>query len=121
MIRRPPRSTRTDTLFPYTTLFRADDIALALHTFRADDRPGRLGDFARPVTGIVVVHIDVGVRQGFPEAVDRLRDRRFLIIAGQDHGDARPVPHDGRDHFFYHAFLHTGLHPHPPSLPPPTL
>src|SRR3546814_15267798 len=23
MIRRPPRSTRTDTLFPYTTLFRA--------------------------------------------------------------------------------------------------
>src|SRR3546814_5634014 len=32
MIRRPPRSTRTDTLFPYTTLFRSripvDDIAL---------------------------------------------------------------------------------------------
>src|SRR3546814_4661105 len=26
MIRRPPRSTRTDTLFPYTTLFRSTDI-----------------------------------------------------------------------------------------------
>src|SRR3546814_2972653 len=26
MIRRPPRSTRTDTLFPYTTLFRSDDL-----------------------------------------------------------------------------------------------
>src|SRR3546814_7510850 len=25
MIRRPPRSTRTDTLFPYTTLFRSGD------------------------------------------------------------------------------------------------
>src|SRR3546814_18654172 len=25
MIRRPPRSTRTDTLFPYTTLFRSFD------------------------------------------------------------------------------------------------
>src|SRR3546814_3949589 len=25
MIRRPPRSTRTDTLFPYTTLFRSHD------------------------------------------------------------------------------------------------
>src|SRR3546814_10432096 len=25
MIRRPPRSTRTDTLLPYTTLFRSDD------------------------------------------------------------------------------------------------
>src|SRR3546814_12637023 len=30
MIRRPPRSTRIDTLFPYTTLFRSDAI-LALH------------------------------------------------------------------------------------------
>src|SRR3546814_10293604 len=27
MIRRPPRSTRTDTLFPYTTLFRSEDAA----------------------------------------------------------------------------------------------
>src|SRR3546814_10443315 len=26
MLRRPPRSTRTDTLFPYTTLFRSADI-----------------------------------------------------------------------------------------------
>src|SRR3546814_10437714 len=35
MIRRPPRSTRTDTLFPYTTLFRSDpslsDDRLAVH------------------------------------------------------------------------------------------
>src|SRR3546814_8518754 len=28
MIRRPPRSTRTDTLFPYTTLFRSVQIGL---------------------------------------------------------------------------------------------
>src|SRR3546814_2697075 len=28
MIRRPPRSTRTDTLFPYTTLFRSEAQAL---------------------------------------------------------------------------------------------
>src|SRR3546814_17011726 len=32
MIRRPPRSTRTDTLFPYTTLFRSLDPA---HAHRA--------------------------------------------------------------------------------------
>src|SRR3546814_13886896 len=38
MIRRPPRSTRTDTLFPYTTLFRS---ASALQGgFGADDRSG---------------------------------------------------------------------------------
>src|SRR3546814_14822361 len=29
MIRRPPRSTRTDTLFPYTTLFRSPRKAVA--------------------------------------------------------------------------------------------
>src|SRR3546814_7521627 len=29
MIRRPPRSTRTDTLFPYTTLFRSSAVRLA--------------------------------------------------------------------------------------------
>src|SRR3546814_13129535 len=28
MIRRPPRSTRTDTLFPYTTLFRSAERAI---------------------------------------------------------------------------------------------
>src|SRR3546814_2490350 len=39
MIRRPPRSTRTDTLFPYTTLFRSvlDD---------REHRLGRIGEHA---------------------------------------------------------------------------
>src|SRR3546814_7317814 len=37
MIRRPPRSTRTDTLFPYTTLFRSDR-----ETFNAMTRSGLL-------------------------------------------------------------------------------
>src|SRR3546814_18764968 len=31
MIRRPPRSTRTDTLFPYTTLFRSLVVSLESH------------------------------------------------------------------------------------------
>src|SRR3546814_14843831 len=31
MIRRPPRSTRTDTLFPYTTLFRSWCLGHATH------------------------------------------------------------------------------------------
>src|SRR3546814_13766737 len=35
MIRRPPRSTRTDTLFPYTTLFRSAGIE---DTTRSTDR-----------------------------------------------------------------------------------
>src|SRR3546814_2635025 len=32
MIRRPPRSTRTDTLFPYTTLFRSGLLAMSQRT-----------------------------------------------------------------------------------------
>src|SRR3546814_13977288 len=35
MIRRPPRSTRTDTLFPYTTLFRSEG-ATVLVTSRSE-------------------------------------------------------------------------------------
>src|SRR3546814_2839908 len=45
MIRRPPRSTRTDTLFPYTTLFRSRflhrrDLVLGLALPAGDDRTG---------------------------------------------------------------------------------
>src|SRR3546814_9223452 len=43
MIRRPPRSTRTDTLFPYTTLFRSQHPAERERALgvvgRNDDRP----------------------------------------------------------------------------------
>src|SRR3546814_10402700 len=49
MIRRPPRSTRTDTLFPYTTLFRSGSPLAAhgaVHTLR------RSGWRARAHSGI---------------------------------------------------------------------
>src|SRR3546814_1213983 len=36
MIRRPPRSTRTDTLFPYTTLFRSRPLDFAAVTDHSD-------------------------------------------------------------------------------------
>src|SRR3546814_19167808 len=51
MIRRPPRSTRTDTLFPYTTLFRSvrDDDEIP----DADDR--------QPLAGIGAQIIALGV------------------------------------------------------------
>src|SRR3546814_4707848 len=41
MIRRPPRSTRTDTLFPYTTLFRSGRAAYVRQT--ATRRPKEMG------------------------------------------------------------------------------
>src|SRR3546814_12616078 len=46
MIRRPPRSTRTDTLFPYTTLFRSE----------SPDQFLRLAGLDQEAVGIVVVH-----------------------------------------------------------------
>src|SRR3546814_15076082 len=36
MMRRPPRSTRTDTLFPYTTLFRSNVAPAALYLVSED-------------------------------------------------------------------------------------
>src|SRR3546814_3038320 len=43
MIRRPPRSTRTDTLFPYTTLFRSRHFDGKIYALKA--RPAlRLGE-----------------------------------------------------------------------------
>src|SRR3546814_19369889 len=68
MIRRPPRSTRTDTLFPYTTLFRSIlnvtkhvtfFLAVEAHRdaveFLLDCRLGRInGIFGRLGTGLVV-------------------------------------------------------------------
>src|SRR3546814_5744144 len=46
MIRRPPRSTRTDTLFPYTTLFRSKrDLPLVVAARHAVDLADRLVAF----------------------------------------------------------------------------
>src|SRR3546814_20322317 len=56
MIRRPPRSTRTDTLFPYTTLFRSDQL-------RQDDGAGHVGDQAPPS----LEHGELGVGRHDPD------------------------------------------------------
>src|SRR3546814_12106526 len=48
MIRRPPRSTRTDTLFPYTTLFRSIVAAPGLSDHL---RPGHRDLDLRPLPG----------------------------------------------------------------------
>src|SRR3546814_14697728 len=60
MIRRPPRSTRTDTLFPYTTLFRSgsDDNVLEL-------RPVQKAS----VIFLAEVRVAAGVRVPSPDEV----------------------------------------------------
>src|SRR3546814_2301239 len=54
MIRRPPRSTRTDTLFPYTTLFRSGHRRLA-HRQHVRARP----DMIEPRDQIVDIIVEI--------------------------------------------------------------
>src|SRR3546814_14293252 len=56
MIRRPPRSTRTDTLFPYTTLFRSPDTSerWQRHFAAAPKRLASRDDNVLPLFGYVV-------------------------------------------------------------------
>src|SRR3546814_1559723 len=58
MLRRPPRSTRTDTLFPYTTLFRSfgfgdEDIAVVIEPSRNPVPPPEL---ARNAPRLDILH-----------------------------------------------------------------
>src|SRR3546814_17847367 len=69
MIRRPPRSTRTDTLFPYTTLFRSR-YTRRMHTPAADKRVAILTP--DPADGTYA--------DAWPEVLDRLAN----ALAGAD-------------------------------------
>src|SRR3546814_17067414 len=64
MIRRPPRSTRTDTLFPYTTLFRSicatPTVFLSAGRTRPNQQPRRGTDMARREERNLLVGIDIG-------------------------------------------------------------
>src|SRR3546814_2554256 len=63
MIRRPPRSTRTDTLFPYTTLFRSDvEQHLGAVDVVVEPQPGSVGEVVA-LAG-VVGHRPGGVDEG---------------------------------------------------------
>src|SRR3546814_11089661 len=74
MIRRPPRSTRTDTLFPYTTLFRSVDAL------------GRGGRKLRREIGCIMIDADV-----ITITIDRLA--AFLGAAGNaDHAHRPQMP-----------------------------
>src|SRR3546814_16271368 len=52
LIRRPPRSTRTDTLFPYTTLFRSS-FSSAIPRRIVSDAPHRIGSEVRGTVNLV--------------------------------------------------------------------
>src|SRR3546814_5637546 len=49
MIRRPPRSTRTDTLFPYTTLFRSMRVPLGAPSVGVSSKKSRPWTKSKPL------------------------------------------------------------------------
>src|SRR3546814_15899366 len=63
MIRRPPRSTRTDTLFPYTTLFRSVAAAAAECVFQRALREEQRREDTQTLTD-GIVHGESGVIDG---------------------------------------------------------
>src|SRR3546814_17817541 len=91
MIRRPPRSTRTDTLFPYTTLFRS-----ARHREHRFDRFGF-------VLEEVLLQLRDRLQRALLGGTDRRLDHRHqhtLVFIGQE-GTAQasaPVPLRSEEH-----------------------
>src|SRR3546814_16979484 len=119
MIRRPPRSTRTDTLFPYTTLFRSRRADRAHH---ADDpqqherlrrrQPRAIAPFQRHATG------------GEPREHESDRDHGEhlrLQAAGTAPAQDHPLPAGETDPHALHHF--PAIYPPPPppplAMPPP--
>src|SRR3546814_15577468 len=89
MIRRPPRSTRTDTLFPYTTLFRSERLTGTLADRDQElagliDTSGRfLAELAarRDELSAVLARGDVAAGEA-SELLARHRDAIDAILAG---------------------------------------
>src|SRR3546814_10390901 len=81
MIRRPPRSTRTDTLFPYTTLVRSVQHGLPNHLY------GPAAPLCRKL--ILAAHEIRGwlIAQSFPASAECLKDRGHAQCPGP-HGFA---------------------------------
>src|SRR3546814_19882531 len=102
MIRRPPRSTRTDTLFPYTTLFRSADFAVDVVDARTEQQPAvqrrchwqqpRHSSLAQLTIAIAASGIVERMAAQAPDA--RGRDaipaqRFFVVVVGTTITDAR--------------------------------
>src|SRR3546814_12801161 len=80
MIRRPPRSTRTDTLFPYTTLFRSDQAD-------ADQKQQRGCDIDRHIMQAGLDPDDAGTVQHQPVGRGEQhleKDEKIEDVAGQE-------------------------------------
>src|SRR3546814_15364265 len=93
MIRRPPRSTRTDTLFPYTTLFRSPVKGLVLSSPMVSFRTPLPGGLVRRIAQWMVKR---GRGEGYalgqgprPAAANSIRQRRLTSDVERDRKSTR--------------------------------
>src|SRR3546814_5361984 len=102
MIRRPPRSTRTDTLFPYTTLFRSDVARGGIQARAAAVGAGALADvlrqflahrgrFGLPVAALQVRHdaLELVLALGAAAGVGEVAEGDRVLAAAEQNRLAR--------------------------------
>src|SRR3546814_11089176 len=81
MLRRPPSSTRTDTLFPYSTLFRSDVKARVAHTLAAfGGLDGAFNNAAIPPAGLPLAEVSL---ERFRQSMDINVTGTFLCMKYQ--------------------------------------
>src|SRR3546814_12146244 len=88
MIRRPPRSTRTDTLFPYTTLFRSlRDVPISIGVMSGEtlDR-ATVGGTAEALSRVAGVSTTTGLLSGATQIAIRGVTAGYSNLSG-----SRPV------------------------------
>src|SRR3546814_19680307 len=96
MTRKPPRSKRTDTLFPYTTLFRSFNQGISFGNGHTDsDRPDNADNIVTNRTGGVINGISSS--GGSFDSVDNSGTINGAINlgAGDDRSVNRPQTHGG--------------------------
>src|SRR3546814_11477899 len=99
MIRRPPRSTRTDTLFPYTTLFRSRALPRGIGALRPGlqsvqiiDGPLRVGGGLEDGPLVVLQDLEPGGHIGGMLRADLWRVTEVGVEQSRaEHGDQLPA------------------------------
>src|SRR3546814_7286373 len=89
MIRRPPRSTRTDTLFPYTTLFRSggayarlDNKFTTTNAANSLDDNGKTNAWGYTVGGGAEVMVTNNIGLGLEYLYTDVKDKDYVVNVG---------------------------------------
>src|SRR3546814_8825434 len=87
MIRRPPRSTRTDTLFPYTTLFRSNPVIAIGGTLKTSSKILKLALDHKEVLAFVSYAPEARDAEQLAATVGREQGLRLTADVGRRFGE----------------------------------